>query len=178
MFGVLCLDPVRRRAGAIGGVVGKKFFVLCVTAAGLVQPALAEDEIRFAPKAFFNGPGDNVEVSGTVTGAGVGYPNNTNVVSCVKARRECFVITVEAEKNYVSRVTGPGIMAVTSWTDAEIVAQDESMCSRTTISIERKRGEVLWVQEPTNQTKTWCAKSDSRLLRWTIEDPAYYKRVR
>jgi hypothetical protein len=159
-------------------MVGKSALMICVVAAGLAQPALAEEEIRFAPKAFFNDVGDNVEVSGTLTGPGVGYPNNTNVVTCVKERKECFVITVEADKNYVSRVTGPGIMPVTSWTNAEIVAQDESMCSRTTISIERKGGEVLWVQEPINQTKTWCAKSDSRLLKWTIEDPAYYKRMR
>jgi hypothetical protein len=88
------------------------------------------------------------------------------------------VITVEADKKYVSRVTFPGIMPVTSWTNSEIVAQDESMCSRTTISIERMRGEVLWVQEPINQTKTWCAKSETRLLTWTMEDPAYYKRTR
>ena len=160
-------------------MVGKKIFIVCVVAGALVQPVLAEEEIiRFAPKAFFNNVGDNVEVSGTLTGVGVGYPNNTNVIFCVKERKECFVTSVEADKNYVSRVTGPGIMPVTSWTDAEIVTQDESMCLRTTISIGRKRGEVLWVQEPINQTKTWCAKSDTRLLKWTIEDPAYYKRMR
>jgi hypothetical protein len=159
-------------------MVGKIFFIVCVVAAAFAQPAMAEEEIKFAPKAFFNSIGDNVEVSGTLTGAGVGYPNNTAVVTCFKERNECFVITVEADKNYVSRVDGPGIMPVTSWTDAEIVAQDEASCSRTTISIERKRGGVLWVQEPINQTKTWCAKSDTRLLKWTIEDPAYYKRMR
>src|SRR5258708_23530718 len=99
-------------------------------AAGLAQPALAEEEIKFAPKAFFNDIGDNVEVSGTLTGAGVGYPNNTQVIFCVKERKECFVTSVEADKNYGSRVTGPGIMSVTSWTVADIVAHDDPLCSR------------------------------------------------
>jgi hypothetical protein len=159
-------------------MAGLKFLTVCVVTAALAQPAWAEDEIRFAPKAFFNNIGNNVEVSGTLTGAGVGYPNNTQVIFCVKERKECFVTSVEADNNYVSRVSGPGIMTVTSWTDAEIVAQDESMCSRTTITITRKSGAVFWVQEPTNQAKTWCANSDTRLLKWTIEDPAYYKRMR
>jgi hypothetical protein len=159
-------------------MVGKSALMLCVVAAGLAQPALAEEEIRFAPKAFFNGSGESVEVSGTLTGAGVGYPNNTQVIYCVKERKECFVTSVEADKNYVSRVTGPGIMPITSWTVAEIVAQDDSLCSRNTITITRKSGAVFWVQEPTDQAKTWCANSDTRLLKWTIEDPAYYKRMR
>jgi hypothetical protein len=161
-------------------MVGKSALMLCVVAAGLAQPALAEEEIRFAPKAFFNESGESVEVSGTLTGGGVGYPNNTHVVYCLRQRKECFVTAVEADKNYVSRVTGPDIIPIISWTDNEIVAKEEagSGCSRTTITIARKQGLLLWVQEPINQTTAWCAKSETRVLKWTIEDPAYYKRMR
>jgi heme/copper-type cytochrome/quinol oxidase subunit 3 len=58
--------------GAVMFMVGKIFFLVCVVAGALPQPALAEEEIRFAPKEFFNDIGDNVEVSGTLTGPGVG----------------------------------------------------------------------------------------------------------
>jgi hypothetical protein len=64
--------------------VGKSALMLCLAAAVLAQPAQAEEEIRFAPKAFFNDVGDNVEVSGTLTRSGVGYPNNTNVVLALR----------------------------------------------------------------------------------------------
>lgn len=147
---------------------------------GLSFPAqAAEALIKFAPKMFSDGP-EVIEVSGTLTGAGVGYPNNTNVVTCWKDRKECSVVSVEADREFVSRVTGPAFYPIVSWSDSEVVAQEEaaysSSCSRTTITIARKRGMVLWVQEPINQTKTWCAKSETKVLKFTIEDPPHYKR--
>ena len=75
----------------------------------------------------------------------------------------------------IDRVTGPGFYPIISWTDNEVAAQDDGMCSRTTIRITRKSRTVLWVQEPINQTQTWCAKSETRVLKWTIENPAYWK---
>jgi hypothetical protein len=168
-----------RMKGRQMGMVWQSVLVACLVA-GFCRPAAAEEEIKFAPKMFADGS-EAVEVSGTLTGTGVGYPNNTHVVSCVKDRKECFVTAVEAHEHYVTRVTGPNIIPITSWTDAEIVAQEElssSQCSRTTITLSRKRSIVLWVQEPTNQTKTWCAKSETRILKWTIEDPAYYSGMR
>lgn len=89
-----------------------------------------------------------VEISGTLTGNDLSYPNNTHVISCEKKREECFVITVEADKNYVTRVTGPVAYPIKRWTDPEIIAAEGDMvfgCSRTTISIAWKQGKVLRV---------------------------------
>ena len=140
--------------------------------------AYAEEQIRFGPKAFFFEPGDEtIEVSGTLTGEGVYYPNNTQVVTCWKGRKECTVISVVAAGGlYIDRVTGPGFYPIISWTDNEVAAQEEELCSRTTIRITRKSRTVLWVQEPINQTQTWCAKSETRVLKWTIENPAYWNK--
>ena len=111
----------------------------------LLHPAEAEEVIKFAPKMFSNGD-QAVEVSGTLVGEGLGYPNNTHVISCIKDREECFVTAVEADGNRVTRVTGPAIYPITSWTETEVVAQDELPiigCSRTTITIARTHGMVL-----------------------------------
>jgi hypothetical protein len=152
-----------------------------------MSAAYAEEQIRFAPKAFgFSPDAEAIEVSGTLTGEGVPYPNNTQVITCWKGRKECTVISVVAPGErfrigppgfYIDRVTGPGFYPIISWTDNEVVAQEEEECSRTTIRITRKSSTVLWVQEPINQTQTWCAKSETRVLKWTIENPAYYKGI-
>src|SRR5882757_1422069 len=158
------------------GMVGKTALMVCL-AVGLSLPAGAEELIRFAPKMFSDGP-EAIEVSGTLTGPDVGYPNNTYVVSCTRDRKECFVTEVDADKGYVSRVTGAEIYPIVSWTNTEVVAKEEayiSGCSRRTISIARKRSVLLVVQEPINQTSTFCAKSETRVLKWTVEDPAYYR---
>jgi hypothetical protein len=156
-------------------MVGKTTLALTVLPLLCVMAAAAEEPIRFAPKMF----GNNelaVEVSGTLTGTGVAYPNNTHVVTCVKDRKECSIIAVEADGTHVTRVTGPAYYPVIKWTEQEIVAQEETSfsCSRTTITITRKREQLLWVQEPVNQTTPFCAKSETRILKWTIEHPEYW----
>ncbi|WP_188637386.1 hypothetical protein, partial [Bradyrhizobium guangdongense] len=71
------------------------FFVGLIV--GFSFPAqAAEGLIKFAPKMFSDGP-ELIEVSGTLTGAGVAYPNNTQVVTCSKERKECSVVSVEAD---------------------------------------------------------------------------------
>jgi hypothetical protein len=160
-------------------MVGKTALAVCL-AVGLSQRGAAEELIKFAPKMFADGP-ENLEVSGTLSGDGIWYPNNTYVITCDKDRKECLTTAVHADKNYISRVTGPDRYPITSWTDTEIVAQEDvisSHCSRTTIRIARKRSTVFWVQEPINQTQTWCAKAETRVLKFTIEDPAHYRGMR
>lgn len=93
-------------------------FLIGLIAAVFIWPARAEELIKFAPKMFSDGP-EVIEVSGTLTGEAVSYPNNTNVVTCWKDRKQCTVVTVEADKEYVPRVTGPGFYPITSWTDNE-----------------------------------------------------------
>jgi hypothetical protein len=148
--------------------------------AGFFGQAAAEEPIKFAPRMFADGP-EYIEVSGTLSGEGIWFPNNTYVINCDKAARECQATAVNADKNYISRVTGPERYPIVSWTETEVVAQEEpisSHCSKTTIRIARKRSTVLWVQQPINQTQTWCAKSETRVLKFTIEDPAYWRAMK
>jgi hypothetical protein len=161
------------------GMVGKTALLVCV-ALGIVLPAAAEELIRFAPKMFSDGA-EYIEVSGTLSGDGIWYPNNTYVINCDNAAKECQATAVNADKNYISRVTGPERYPITSWTETEVVAQEDAIsthCSKTTIRIARKRQTVLWVQEPINQTQTWCTKSETRVLKFTIEDPAYWRAMK
>src|SRR5438046_2044080 len=53
---------------------------------------------KFAPKMFADGP-EYIEVSGTLSGEGIWYPNNTYVINCDKAARECQATAVNADKN-------------------------------------------------------------------------------
>jgi hypothetical protein len=66
--------------------------------AALSPQALATDAddtpIIFAQKSFY--ANDHfVNVSGTLTGEGVGYAYNTTDISCYKDRMECLVLGIE-----------------------------------------------------------------------------------
>jgi hypothetical protein len=53
---------------------------------------------------------------------------------------------------------------IVKWNDYEIVAQDEAStvtCSRVTFTINRSSEELLWVEEPINQTKSSCKFTDT-----------------
>ena len=70
-----------------------------------------------------------------------------------------------------------GTYSITKWNSYEVVAVNplpsETFfwhCDRTTITIKRQSKEVVWVQEPINQAKAECAKSDPVIHKWTIED--------
>jgi hypothetical protein len=57
--------------------------------------AAPDDDILFAPKAFFDDGDISVEISGTLTGDDLPYKNNTVVVACYKDRRECLTYSIE-----------------------------------------------------------------------------------
>ena len=54
----------------------------------------AGDDIIFAPKAFVD-LGEMVGISGTLTGDGISYKNNTKSITCFKALRKCFAAGIE-----------------------------------------------------------------------------------
>jgi hypothetical protein len=57
---------------------------------------VAADDIVFAGKTFVDLPDyGSITISGTLTGDGIGYKNNTIRVSCYKDRRECYIASVE-----------------------------------------------------------------------------------
>ena len=142
----------------------------------------ADDDIIFAPKNFFDGTGDlNVAISGTLTGDGVAYKNNTYSISCLKEFNACFVSSVEQiGDRQIGRMDFVYSYPITKWDPSEVVATEETAdwyCARTTITLVRKSQTALWVQEPINQTRPACLKSDTKIHKWTIEDSLGWKRI-
>jgi hypothetical protein len=139
----------------------------------------ADDDIFFSRKVFSDA-GDEVSIAGTVTGEGIGYPNNSTRITCIRARNECAVVSVEQIGfNQIGSIQIPFYLPITRWTDQEIIAGEMppfAGCERTTIFITRKTQTVLWVQEPANQGYAFCEHSDSRVQRWTVEDSPGAKR--
>jgi hypothetical protein len=140
----------------------------------------ANDDIVFAPKNFADTE-DAVGVSGTLTGDGLAYNNNTRSIFCIKQRRECLIASIEQiGDQQIGRLDYPYVIPITRWTNSEITAEDEpsnSSCIRTTIFLERESQTALWVQEPTNTAKPQCKTADSNVRHWTIEDSVGWKRI-
>lgn len=140
-------------------------------------------DIIFSSKVFYDSgqsSGDEyVYASGTLTGEGLAYPNNTVVVICYKDRRECLSYSIDQiGPNQLSRLEAPDIYPVTNWTPLEVVASgpgDTMKCHKVTISLERKLETALWVSEPVNQASAACKNADSKLHKWTIEDSPSWK---
>lgn len=143
----------------------------------------SEQQIVFASKAFADsaqtGGEGYVYLAGTLTGEGIPYKNNTVAVTCDKDRMECLTYSVEQiGPNQLGRLAAPTSYPVTKWNAYEIVATgagDAVDCRKVTISIVRKSETAVWVEEPINQSHAACKDADTRLLKWTIEDPPGWK---
>lgn len=159
------------------------FLIIVFVLFGCTRHAEFEQQIVFAAKAFYDSvetTGDAfVYVSGTLSGEGVAYKNNTMAISCYKDRMECLTNKVEQiAPNYVGRLDTPTSYPVTKWDANEIVAKDfadTGHCRKVTINIVRKSEIVVWVEEPANQSTSACKDADTRLLKWTIEDSPGWK---
>ena len=66
-----------------------------------------------------------------------------------------------------------------SWTKNEIVAGDDAPfgCFKTTITIARNSQDVLWVEEPVNQTKPFCKDAKNEIRKFSIEDSPGWKKL-
>jgi hypothetical protein len=74
----------------------------------------------------------------------------------------------------------PGDYPIVKWNDYEVIAQEEptlSGCFRVTITINRKRETLLWVEEPINQTKPSCKDADTTIRKYSIEDSPRWKQI-
>jgi hypothetical protein len=164
----------------LGIVVG----AICALAASmykLTHRVAVEHQIIFPDKSFYNGKQFGiVSVAGTLTGPGVGSPNNTINIACYQDRKECIVTTISQIANYqIGQIVGPTMYPIVKWDATEIVAQDKPnaiSCAQVTITIELNKESVLWEQEPINQTQTICKASDMRVYKWTVEASPGWKR--
>ena len=166
-------------------VRGVVVFVLAVWLSS--ANAQKEDEnIVFAPKNFADsaqiGLDGSVTISGTLTGEGLSYRNNTYSIACDRGRKECLVSSVhQIGQNQIGRLDSPESYPVKKWSPFEVVATEETSdrsCTRVTITISRKSETALWVQEPINQTLPACLKSETKTYKWTIEDSLGWKKMK
>jgi hypothetical protein len=149
------------------------------------QKPRQDSDMIFAPKNFYdakeNGEFGLVAISGTLTGKGLGYPNNTYAVSCYGRHKACFVSSAEQiGANQIGRMDNPADYPIVKWNDYEVVAQEEiSMfgCFRVTITIDRKQQQLLWLEEPINQTKPSCKDADTNIRKYSLEAPPNWKRI-
>jgi hypothetical protein len=138
-----------------------------------------EMSIVFAKKLYYETPA-LVIVSGTLTGEGLAYPNNTYSIACFQDRKECWATSVQAiGGQQIGRMDAPYSYDIRKWSAYEVVAGDDGTfgCSKTTITFDRKSEQVLWVEEPVNQTQVMCAKSENKIRKYTIEDSPGWTKI-
>jgi hypothetical protein len=116
-----------------------------------------------------------VNISGTLTGEGVDYPNNTNNITCRKDSRICLVSSVEQiGLNQVGRLDSPTSYDIRKWDSDEIIATGGDPCNDITITILFRSEVVAWVREPIRQPSALCANPSTKTYKWTIENaPAW-----
>jgi hypothetical protein len=145
------------------------------------------ENMIFGIKVFYDSAetatGDGfVTIKGTLTGDGVDYKNNSINVACYKDRGECLVSSIEQiSSNQLSSLNGPSIYPITKWDAYEVIATGSSNaedCRKVTINLERKTQTAVWVEEPINQSRAACKDADTKIYKWTIEDPPFWKAVR
>lgn len=133
-----------------------------------------DEDIVFSNKLFQNANA-YVYVSGTLTGDWIGYKNNTFSILCIS--EECLVANLDQiGPRQVSRIIGPTVYPVVSWTRDEVVASDNSLCAKITITIDRNTQTLLWVETPINQTRIECKNADNTIRKATIEHSLYWQR--
>ena len=139
--------------------------------------------IEFAKKSYSDDKEDVVTVSGTLTGE-MEFPNNTCSIGCYRDLNQCWIACVQAISGpQLGPMTAPFFYEISSWTVNEIVAASSVSsgvliaCYRTTIKIERSTEQVLWVEEPVNQTKPICKDSENKSRKSYIEDAPRWKDI-
>jgi hypothetical protein len=127
--------------------------------------------ITFGEKFYYEDPDeDTVYVTGTMTGPGIAYSNNTVGITCYQDRNYCSYTSVHPiEANHIWRMAPPSEYDIVKWDENEIIAEDQSTCQKVTITIDRKARQVAWVEEPINQTAASCVNSTTATAKYTIE---------
>ena len=144
-----------------------------------------EQQIVFASKAFYDSAQSTnphiVYIAGTLTGEDIGYKNNTTAVVCYADRMECLTYSVEQiGSNQIGRLDMPVSYPIIKWDSDLVVASgqgDLANCNKVTISIVLKSETAVWVTEPINQSQAQCKNSNTRILKWSIEDSSFWKAI-
>jgi hypothetical protein len=107
----------------------------------------ADQDIVFGTKLFV-GTKAWVAAKGTLTADWMAYKNNSFSILCDP--EACTVASVnQIGPKQVGSIDGPTAYPVKQWAeDDEVVAEDDTLCSRITITLDRKTESVLWVETP------------------------------
>ena len=146
----------------------------------------SDQDIVLGPKNFYDSTGrpgpEIVYVSGTLTGEGIGYKNNSTFVACYSDQKECFIYWIEQiGEKHMSSLSPPAIIPIVKWNRIEIVASgsmDIKDCTKVTVSISRTTQDAVWVTEPMNRYKPECEHVDATIYRWHLEDPLFWKNAK
>ena len=134
-----------------------------------------DEDIVFPIKTFV-GTKAFVGAKGTLSADWIAYKNNTYSILCLP--EECIVASIEQiGPKQVSSIDGPVTYPVKHWTtDADVVAEDDALCARITITLDRTTKSVLWVETPINQTTLACKNADNNIRKATLEASLYWRR--
>jgi hypothetical protein len=104
------------------------------------------------------------------------YKNST--LSILYTPEECIVASVnQIGPKQISAIDGPTVYPLKRWTDDDdVVAEDHTLCSRITITLDRKTESVLWVETPINQAALECKNADSNVRKATLETSLFWRR--
>lgn len=164
-----------------GFVIGTLFGAGIFIYRDLTKAPPSETDILFAQKNYYDFQEMAVNISGTLTGDGLAYPNNTYAISCLREKGDCWVASVEQiGSGQVGRMDNPYWIPITKWDQSEVVAQEEEntfSCARTVLTIDRLSKAALVVFLPINQTSPNCAKAETKIRKYSIEDSPGWKRL-
>jgi len=137
---------------------------------------MPEDQTITFGDYYFEGTEDHVHALGTLTADWIAYKNNTYTIHCDS--EQCLVASVEQighdHVGWISVQSFP----VKRWTDrGEVVGEDDGLCERTTLTLDRPSKTVLWVETPINQTSMNCARNDGRIRKATLEKSLTWRRL-
>jgi hypothetical protein len=161
--------------GAVSGAAGMLYWQQR-------NQTVEDTDIIFGIKVFYDNHDTSypiVRMSGTLTGAGLAYPNNTYSVNCEQQKNMCVVASAEQiGPNQIGSMQPALEYPIVKWDTNEIVAADppsDVLCTRATITIDRQRQSLLWLEEPINQSKPMCERAETRTVKFTIEDAPGWK---
>lgn len=121
-----------------------------------------------------------ISVSGALSGAGIGNPNNHYSIVCFKDRGSCDVITYESiGHNHVGTPTREE-WKILRWEPSLVVVDSDpapDACSRVTLNLLRDSEEAQYVRHPMNVTAPNCDSIEMKVFRWHIDDPPYWRRA-
>jgi hypothetical protein len=140
-----------------------------------------DDDITFSHKFFYDSDlttGDGfVTMTGTLSGPGVGYKNNTTNIACSKNNMTCLVTKVsQIGAHQIARLDFPDSFHIFVWNSLYITSVSADVCIVESITLDRKNKTVLWVKGPITPSLEMCVGSDPKVYKWTVEDSLYWQR--